>query len=205
MAKNSSSAGRRENRAAANDTADSSRPISSVAMPMNDTISPTLASPCTCSTVPTATITMTATVLDARVSTLTSAHQFSTGNWWRMNSAAMSLNSRVSAVSRVNACTTITLDSASCAVPDRAELSCSALSCPASVRWITTAVTETNTTTSTISTAPSFQLMNSVIGSSTTADRIVARWSRKNVSQTPNSDSDPAIIAFISRPDWVSP
>ena len=48
---------------------------------MKLTISPTLAMPFMCNQVPTTTIVMIASVLDARVITLTSAHQFSTGNW----------------------------------------------------------------------------------------------------------------------------
>ena len=37
---------------------------------------------------------ITATVLEARVITLTSAHQFSTGNWLRISLSAMSPNNR---------------------------------------------------------------------------------------------------------------
>ena len=50
-----------------NDMAPSSRPISSVANPMKLTISPTLAWPRTCSTVPSTTMAITARVLAARV------------------------------------------------------------------------------------------------------------------------------------------
>ena len=56
------------------------RPISKVANPMNETISPTPASPSKCRNVPMMTSEMTAIVLAARVETLTSAHQFNTGN-----------------------------------------------------------------------------------------------------------------------------
>jgi hypothetical protein len=78
--KKSSSAGSLKNSEETNDAAVSRRPISSIAKPMKLTISPTLAMPCMCSQVPTTTIAITASVLDARVITLTSAHQFSTGN-----------------------------------------------------------------------------------------------------------------------------
>ncbi len=61
-------------------TAPSIRPISSVAKPMKETISPTLAWPRTCSTVPRTKMAMTQMVDAARVSTETIAHQFSTGN-----------------------------------------------------------------------------------------------------------------------------
>ena len=48
---------------------------------MKETISPTVALPSRCSRVPSTKIEMTVTVLAARVSTDTTAHQFSTGNW----------------------------------------------------------------------------------------------------------------------------
>ena len=75
-----------------------------------------------CSQAPTVTMVITASVLAARVITLTSAHQFSTGNWWRISASAISPNCFTSADRRVKDCTTMTLVSASCAVPARAEL-----------------------------------------------------------------------------------
>ncbi len=48
---------------------------------MKLTISPTVAWPCMCSMVPITTMAITASVLAPRVSTFTTAHQFSTGNW----------------------------------------------------------------------------------------------------------------------------
>ena len=80
MVKKSSSAGSLKNSDETKDAAVSRRPISSMAKPMKLTISPTLARPFMCSQVPTTTIVMIASVLDARVMTFTSAHQFSTGN-----------------------------------------------------------------------------------------------------------------------------
>ena len=68
------------NRLLAKFTAASSRPISRVEKPMKETMSDTLARPCRCSMAPATTMVMTASVLEARVSTVTSAHQFSTGN-----------------------------------------------------------------------------------------------------------------------------
>ena len=77
----------------------------------------------------------------------------------------MSPNIRVSARSRVKDCTTITLASASCAVPARLELQVSTWRCPSSVCWITSVVTVENTITSTISVSASFQLSKMVSGS----------------------------------------
>ncbi len=88
---------------------------------MKLTISPTLALPSRCSKVPVTTIAITASVLAPRVSTLTTAHQFSTGNWWRIRSSTICPKIRLSAASRVKLCTTMTFESASCAVPARAE------------------------------------------------------------------------------------
>ena len=82
--KNSASTGRRMNSMLANCTAASRRPMSSVAKPMKETICATVASPCRCSSVPVSTMVMMATVEAPRVSTFTPAHQFSTGNWWRI-------------------------------------------------------------------------------------------------------------------------
>jgi len=139
--KKSSSAGRRKNSEEAKETALSSRPMSSVANPMKETISPTSARPARCSRVPSTTMLMTAMVLAARVSTLTTAHQFSTGNWCAITCCAMSPNSRVSAASRVKDCTTVTLASASCAVLARLELNVSTRRCASSVERRITVVT----------------------------------------------------------------
>ncbi len=77
----------------------------------------------------------------------------------------------------------MTLDSASCAVPASEEFRPSTRRCAVSVFLTTIAVKHRNTATSTISTSPRRQFRNSVIGSSTTADRMVESWSRKNTSQ----------------------
>ncbi len=84
---------------------------------------------------------MTATVLAARVSTFTTAHQVRTGNWVAISCAAMSPNSRVSARSRVKDCTTMTFASASCAVPAKVELNASTRRCAASVERMISVVT----------------------------------------------------------------
>ena len=79
--KKSSSAGSLKNSDETNEAAVSRRPISSMAKPMKLTISPTLAMPLHVQ--PGADhhdVMITASVLEARVMTLTSAHQFSTGN-----------------------------------------------------------------------------------------------------------------------------
>ena len=148
---------------------------------------------------------ITATVLEARVITLTSAHQFSTGNWLRISSRAMSPNIRSSSCSRLNDCTTITFDSASCAVPASAELCPSTRRCPASVLRTTIEVTVRNRQTSTISTSASRQFRNRVSGSSTTTDSTVESWSRKNTSQVPNNASVPVSMVLITRPECASP
>ncbi len=136
---------------------------------MKLTICAMLAWPCTCSTVPTSTITITAVVEAPRVSTVTTAHQFSTGNWCAITWSAIWRNRLVSAARRVNDCTTTTFASASCAVPARRDWWVSARACPASVRLITSTVTMANSTTSTISTVPSCQFISTVSGSSTSS------------------------------------
>ena len=52
-------------------------------------MSETAALPCRCSSAPATTMVMTASVLAPRVSTVTTAHQFSTGNWWRTTFSTM--------------------------------------------------------------------------------------------------------------------
>ena len=79
MSKNCSSPCIWKNRRETKPIACSSRPISSVAKPMKLTISPTLALPCRLSQVPSTKMAMTVMVEAARVSTLTTAHRFSTG------------------------------------------------------------------------------------------------------------------------------
>ena len=113
------------------------------------------------------TMAITAKVLAALVSTLTTAHQFSTGNWLAMTFWMISPNSRVSEERRPKLCTTVTLASASWAVPARVNCHCSARRCPASVRRITNMVRAQNSTTSTISEIARRQLRKSVSGSST--------------------------------------
>ncbi len=149
--------------------ADSSRLISRLAKPMKVTISATEACPFTCSTVPMITITITAMVEAPRVSTLTTAHQLSTGNWCAITWSAIWPKRRRSAASRVKDCTTITLASASCAVLARLDWKNSAFAWPSSVRWVTSTVTAQNSSTSAISTRESCQLSSSVSGSSTSS------------------------------------
>ena len=186
-------------------TAPSRRAISRVAKPMKDTISPTVASPRTCSQVPRTKIAITVNVADARVSTATTAHQFSTGNCRSSSWRVISPNIRASEPRREKDWTTTTLDSASCTLP--ASWVCSASTCPCAawVLRITQAETIANSTTSPISSRPRRQLRNSVSGSSTTAPMKVIRCSRKKDSHRPNRLSDPISMILINRPDCVSP
>ena len=186
-------------------TAPSSRAISSVAKPMKETMSPTVALPCRCSTVPSMKMQITVMVAAARVSTATTAHQFSTGNCRSSTWPTISWNSRASDCRREKDCTTITLESASCALPASCVCSCSTWPCATWVLRITQVETIANSTTSTISSRPSRQFRNRVSGSSTRAPMKVIRCSRKKDSQRPNRLSDPSSMIFISRPDCVSP
>ena len=151
------------------------------------------------------TIAMTVMVAEARVSTLTSAHQLSTGNWLEISSCTISPKRRLSAESRVKDCTTITLVSASCAVPARFEWYCSTRRCAVSVLRMTSTAKMQNRTTSVMSAIESCQFISSVMGSSTRVQMKVESCSRKNSSQTANRLSAPVIIDFMSRPECASP
>ena len=159
--------GARMNSELAKFTAASSRPISRVEKPMKLTICETVAWPCRCSSAPATTMVMTASVLEARVSTVTRAHQFSTGNWWRITFSTISPNARASACSRPNDCTATTLESASCARPASAECAASAWRCPVWVRRMTNRVTVANTQTRATSTSDKRQFRNALSGSKT--------------------------------------
>ena len=99
----------------------SMRPISCVARPMKVTISPTVARSCRCSQVPSAKVAISVTVELAPDSTVSSAHQFSTGNC-AASSWSMALRSlRVSAASLTKLWTSVTLPSASPACSASAE------------------------------------------------------------------------------------
>ena len=102
-------------------TACSSRAISMVAMLMNMTISPMVASPFKCSQVPSRKIAVTVIVAEARDATEASAHQDRTG-FCAWSSCWMIMRSeRVSASTRVKDWMTGTLPSASEACSARLE------------------------------------------------------------------------------------
>ena len=144
-------------------------------------------------------------VLAARVITLTTAHQFNTGNWLRITCCTISPKMRVSAASRVKLCTTITLARASCAVPARAVWKPCARRWPSSVFRITNIVRTQLIATNAISDNASCQLRKSVSGSSTAVAMIVESCSLKKLSQRPNIASVPESIVFIIRPECASP
>ena len=192
---------RRETKA----TAASSLPISRLAKPMKLTISPTVALPSRCSTVPSTKIEIVVMVLAARVITETSAHQLSTGNWWSSTWRTMSPNIRASLFSRVKDCTTTTLDSASWALPASWVWKRSTWPCAVSVFRMISPVSTENSTTSPTSSRPIRQFIARVSGISTTAAMKVDMWSRKKLSHMLKRLSEPDSITFISRPDCTSP
>ncbi len=84
-----------------------------VAKPMKVTISPTVVWPCISSQVPTMKISSTVSVAEARVATLATAHQDSTGNCAASTLAMVVRRPRTSASMRVKLWITGTLPSAS--------------------------------------------------------------------------------------------
>ena len=91
----------------------SSRPTSMVAKPMKVTISPTVVRPCIRSQVPTTKIASTVSVAEARVATVATAHQDSTGSCASSRLAMVLRRPRTSASMRVKLWITGTLPSAS--------------------------------------------------------------------------------------------
>ena len=93
--------------------------ISMVAKLTNITISPTVVSPCSCSTMPTVKIASTVMVVEARVITVTSAHHDSTGICTASSLSATKRRPCTSASMRTKLCTSATLPSASEARAER--------------------------------------------------------------------------------------
>ena len=120
-AKNSASRGAWKNSRLTKPIAWSMRPISWVARPMKVTISPTVARSCRCSQVPSAKIAISVMVELAPDSTVSSAHQLSTGNWAAISWSMAARSLRASAASRTKLCTRTMLPSASPACSASAE------------------------------------------------------------------------------------
>ena len=99
----------------------SSLAISMVAKFTNITISPMVARPCACRMMPTTKIARTVMVVEARVITVTIAHQDSTGICAESSRWATLRRSCTSASMRTKLCTSATLPSASDARSARSE------------------------------------------------------------------------------------
>ena len=119
--KNSRSRGASMNSWLAKPTACSSRMISMPAKLMKVTISPIVARPCTCSQVPIRKIASSVSVVAARVITVTTAHQDSTGICAASSRSTAFRSAVTSASTRAKLCTSATLPSASDARSARSE------------------------------------------------------------------------------------
>ena len=140
----------------------------------------------------------------ARVMTVSTAHQFSTGNCAASVSAMMRFISPVSAASRTKLWMRWTLPSASPARLASSLWRSSTSLCRRSVRLTTQALATAKNRISTINSRPSRQFMNRLSGSMTNSATKVARFSRKNDSQMPNRLSTPVSITLIRRPEcWA--
>jgi hypothetical protein len=172
---------------------------------MKVTISPTVARSCRCSQVPSAKIAISVMVELAPESTVSSAHQLSTRNCAAI-SRSMALRSlRVSSASLTKLWISVTLPSASPACSASAEWWASTRACAPCV-WRNTNQVSTAIAPSRRITRPvSRQFRNSVSGRSTKSATKVARFSRRNDSQTPNSVSAPCHMILSWRPEWVPP
>ncbi len=112
---------------------------------------------------------------------------------------------RASAASLTKLWTSTMLPSASPACSASAEWYASTRACAACVWRNTDQVSAATATIRTITRAPSRQFSNSVSGSSTNSATKVARFSRRNDSQTPNSVSAPCHMIFSWRPECMLP
>ena len=144
---------------------------------------------------------MTVTVEAARVSTESSAHQFSTGYCAARVSRMMRCISPVSCPSRTKLWIRWMLPNASPARLASSLWRSSTCCCRRSVRPTTQALATAKKMISTISSRPSRQFMNRLSGSMMKRATKVARFSRKNDSQMPNRWSTPVSMTFSSRPE----
>ncbi|MGY3342135.1 hypothetical protein ACVWYK_000904 [Bradyrhizobium sp. USDA 4470] len=177
--------------------------ISSVAKLTNITISPTELRPCPCSAMPSVKIASTVMVVEARVITVTSAHQDSTGICAASSWSATERSPCTSDSTRTKLCTSATFPSASDARAESSLYCSSTAICMPKVLRTTKVVNAVKTMHSTKRRIASRQFRYSDNGSSTTTDRIAAKCSRKKPSQSRHSASVPLSITFINRPEWV--
>ena len=143
---------------------------------------------------------MVATVLAARLMTVTPAHQPRTGSWWRSTSPARRPNWAASRGAMSKLRISAALPSTSPVWVASAVCASSARRCPDSVRRIVSDTMAANTSASAARTAPSGGLIQMATGSSPSRISPVVRWSRNRPSHSPNSSSVPVHSVLMRLP-----
>ena len=157
------------------------------------------------SQVPTTKIDSTVSVVEARVSTAQIAHHDSTGICAPSSLADDVVQPATSASMREIALHQ--RDVAECVRGALGKIAVVALDLALAGFGLaqTSEVSPANTRHSAISSSASRQFRNSDSGSSTSSETNAARCSRKKPSQSHHSESVPASMTFISRPEWMPP